>query len=154
MIKETILLKMLRDGWVPDFSEVELPPESMVKIDFKQKLWIVTMRITSPIELCTYRDGEGTGYLRLAPEDFEPRYEKELIGYGEFFIFIIPVYRFKRKEPQSRYFFPLECDAIALVNRDKERCVMVGVYTAHSPSLSIKDFDIELKKLREEASEG
>jgi len=152
MINRMILSRILQDGWVPDCLEVEVPPESMVKINFKQKLWIINMGITSPMELYTYRDGEGAGYLRLAPEDFEPRYEKELIGYGEFFIFKIPVYRFKRKEPLSRLFLPVECDAITLVNRDEKVFVTVGVRMFHPPNLSRKDFDIEFKKL-EEASE-
>jgi len=151
-MSEGAMLKMLRDGWVLDFFEVELPPESMAKIDFKQKLWIVTVRIMSPIELYAYKNGECTEWLRLTPEALEPRYEKELIGYGEFFIFEIPIYRFKRREPLSRYFFPLECDTVTLVNRE-ERYAKVGVHVAHSPSLSIKKLDIELKKLREEAPE-
>ena len=109
-----IMSRIICDEWTLDCLEVEVPPESMVKIDFKQKLWIINMRgVTSPIELYTYRDGEVAGHVRLSPRDFEYRYEKELIGSAKFLIiFPIPIYKLKKKEPLSRLFFPVECNVL------------------------------------------
>ena len=141
-------LEMLQDGWVTDFLKIEGHPESIVKIDFKQKLWIVNMRITSPIELYAYKDGECIGYVRLSPEDFEYRYEKEIVGYAKFLVFTIPIYKFKKKKPLSWLFFPIECDAVALVNRNRQQTIIeIGMY--HSPNLSCEDFDIKLEELKE-----
>ena len=153
MINQMILSKVLRDGWVQDCLEVKVFPLSVTKINFKQKLWITDMKITSPIELHAYKDGEYTGLMRLSPEDFEYRYRKELIGFAEFLGFTVPVYRFERKEPLSKLFFPIECDTIALTNRDEKVPVTAEVCMFHPPNLSREDFSFGFGKIKEVSEE-
>ena len=141
-------LKMLQKGWVADRLGIESHPESIVKINFKQKLWIVSMRITSPIELYAYKDGECIEYMRLSPEDFEYRYEEEIVGYAKFLIFTIPVYKFKKKKPLSWLFFPIECSAITLINRNRQQ-IAIEIDMYRPLNLSHEDFDIKFEKLEE-----
>ena len=122
-----VMLKMLRDKWVPDFLDVAVPPKRMVKIDFGGKIWIIEMRFDLPMRMWMYSDGEGIGFMNLHPEDLMAKYEEELIGYAKFLFFTIPIYRLKRKKPLFKRLSPLECDSIVLTNENDESAT-IGIY--------------------------
>jgi len=144
-----VMLKMLRDKWVPDFLDVAVPPKRMVKIDFGGKIWIIEMRFDLPMRMWMYSDGEGIGFMYLHPEDLMAKYEEELIGYAKFLFFTIPIYRLKRKKPMFKRFSPLECDSIVLTNENDDPAT-IGIYMIHPPDLSLKNIKIKREELREE----
>ena len=143
-----VMLKMLRDKWVPDFLDVAVPPKHMVKIDFGGKIWIIEMGFDLPMLMWMYRDGEGIGFMNLHPS-LMAKYEEELIGYAKFLFFTIPIYRLKRKKPLFKRLSPLECDSIVLTNENDDPAT-IGIYMIRPPDLSLKNIKIKHEELREE----
>ena len=148
MSEGIVMLKMLRNKWVPDFLDVAVPPKHTAKIDFGGKIWIIEMRFDLPMWMRMYSDGEGI-VMNLHPEGLMAKYEEELIGYAKFLFFTIPIYRLKRKKPLFKRLSPLECDSIVLTNENDEPAT-IGIYMIHPPDLSLKNIKIKHEELREE----